>query len=40
MGYFLLLGSRSQVEVAILLSKLGYQESGICSAMGASWGGG
>jgi len=33
LGHFLLLGGRSQVEVAILLSKLDYQESGICSGM-------
>ena len=32
-GAFLVFAARFQVEVAILLSKLGYQESGICSAM-------
>jgi hypothetical protein len=36
MGHFWYFAVRFQVEVAILLSKLGYQESGICWAMGSS----
>ncbi len=34
------LGGRLRVEVGVLLSKLGHQESGICWAASASRGGG
>jgi hypothetical protein len=40
MGHFQALGCSSRVEVAVVLSKLLDQESGICSAAEASCGGG